>query len=162
MTLLFSENYVDEPGKRVFKVSMNGEVVVENLDIFAEAGGGFKAWSMTETVAVSGNSLAIVLFHVLENPKISGIKVSAIGSSPVSFQMPSVWPSCAPSQLPSLLPSSEPSTTVPEFEPIYINSGGNADFMDSNGITWTADKNFNTGSTTWTAKNKAGDTRHGR
>ena len=147
VTLYFSENYVDEDGKRVFDVALNNEVIFSNLDIFKEAGGGFKALSKTESIIVSVNSLEIKFIHVTENPKISGIKVVPFSGSP------SAVPSTMPSQVPSMLPSSAPSPFEPTFDPIYINAGGSSDFTDSNGITWTADEYFNTESTTWLARN---------
>jgi hypothetical protein len=61
VTLYFSENYVDEDGNRVFDVALNNEVIFSNLDIFKEAGGGFKALSKTESILVSVNSLEINL-----------------------------------------------------------------------------------------------------
>jgi hypothetical protein len=147
VTLYFSENYVDEDGKRVFDVALNNEVIFSNLDIFKEAGGGFKALSKTESIIVSVNSLEIKFIHVTENPKISGIKVVPFSGSP------SAVPSTMPSQVPSMLPSSAPSPFEPTFDPIYINAGGSSDFTDSNGITWTADEYFNSESTTWLARN---------
>ena len=70
VTLHFSENYVDEAGKRVFNVSINNELVFGNVDIFEEAGGGKKALSKSATVFVTGNSMAIEFIHVIENPKV--------------------------------------------------------------------------------------------
>lgn len=71
VTLHMSENYVDEAGKHIFNVLMEDLLVFENLDIFAQAGGGFKALAMTETVAVTDGSLKIEFIHVVENPKVS-------------------------------------------------------------------------------------------
>jgi hypothetical protein len=70
VTLHFSENYVNEAGKRVFNVSINDELVFGSVDIFNEAGGGFKALSKTATVVVTENSMAIKFIHVIENPKV--------------------------------------------------------------------------------------------
>jgi hypothetical protein len=81
VTLHFSENYVNEAGKRVFNVSINDELVFGSVDIFNEAGGGFKALSKTATVTVTENSMAIEFIHVIENPKISGIEIHAASSS---------------------------------------------------------------------------------
>ena len=70
VTLHFSENYVNEAGKRVFNVSINDELVFGSVDVFNEAGGGFKALSKTATVVVTENSMAIEFIHVIENPKV--------------------------------------------------------------------------------------------
>jgi hypothetical protein len=70
VTLHFSENYVNEAGKRVFNVSINDELVFGSVDIFNEAGGGFKALSKTASVVVTENSMAIKFIHVIENPKL--------------------------------------------------------------------------------------------
>jgi hypothetical protein len=61
---------VNEAGKRVFNVSINDELVFGSVDIFNEAGGGFKALSKTATVVVTENSMAIKFIHVIENPKV--------------------------------------------------------------------------------------------
>jgi glucose/arabinose dehydrogenase len=39
----FSENFATAVGQRIFNVTINGQTVLENFDIFAAAGGNFKA-----------------------------------------------------------------------------------------------------------------------
>jgi len=159
VTLYFSENYFDSVGKRVFDVSMEGTVVIENLDIFGEAGGAFIATSKTETVSVTDGSLTIKFIHgAANNPKISGIEVHAIASSSLrnaygggetSTSAPSGVPSRFPSGMPSLRPNGDSTpfpSTMPSFRPSNPPAPPTSVFLDTgilgedtsivNGITW--------------------------
>ncbi len=49
MTLKFAEPVWSAKGKRVFNVTINGTKVLSNFDIFAAAGGEFKAVDKTFT-----------------------------------------------------------------------------------------------------------------
>ena len=84
VTLLFLENYVKNPGDRVFNVSMEGDVVFPKLDIYSEAGGQFTALTKTATVALSDGALNIDFAKIRQNPKVSGIEIHAAATAPVS------------------------------------------------------------------------------
>jgi len=79
-------------GRRVFDVMIEGSLALDNLDVFAVAGGGNRALTRTFPVTGDGN-LSIELLHVTQNPNISGIRVRPLSNpntaptiTPVSAQ----------------------------------------------------------------------------
>ncbi len=62
-------------GARVFDVTLEGEKVLENYDIFKEVG-GFTATSKTFTVKITDAALNINFASVVENPKINAISIT--------------------------------------------------------------------------------------
>jgi glucose/arabinose dehydrogenase len=61
-------------GARVFDVELQGQVVFEDVDIFAEVG-GFAALVKTADVQVDAGQLEIKFLPKVDNPKISAIEV---------------------------------------------------------------------------------------
>jgi len=74
VTLLFAETKNDSAGKRVFSVRINGENVIENLDLAASVGIR-RAFSKTFTVAAK-NGITIEFIPVVGEPVVSGIRIS--------------------------------------------------------------------------------------
>lgn len=67
---------ISAPGQRRFDVSIGGQVVLDELDIFAEAGGKVRALVKTFTVTVPGTSLVIAFTPgAAENPKVNAIEL---------------------------------------------------------------------------------------
>ncbi len=75
----FSENYVNAAGLRTFNVSINSVPVLDNFDIFAAAGGKFKAVSRSFTATVNSTGQIRVLFTSVKN----SAKLSAISITPI-------------------------------------------------------------------------------
>ena len=73
--LLFAENYVNEAGKRVFDVKVEGSVVHRNLDVFAKVGKNRKWDSPVHRATVRNGKLTIQLIAKEGNPKIGAIEV---------------------------------------------------------------------------------------
>lgn len=129
--LHFCETYsaVDQPGKRVFNVKVEGVTVLNNLDVYAETGGRNKALIKTANdISVSDGSLTIEFLHgPKQNPMINAIEVlSSVGGAPPP-------------------PPPPPPPPVPAFQSIYINAGASSPTQGSGGITWAKDEYFNTG-----------------
>jgi endonuclease YncB( thermonuclease family) len=61
-------------GARVFDVSVEGRLALDNLDIFAEVG-GYRALVKQLDAEVGDGRLTIAFHHVVENPKVSAIEV---------------------------------------------------------------------------------------
>jgi hypothetical protein len=118
VNLKFAEIYFTQAGQRVFNVSINGQPVLQNFDIVAQAGAGNKAIDKSFTVTVSAGVIAIQFIPVVENPKINAIEIMPAGGT--------VPPA---------------SGTV-----VRVNSGGGA-YTDSTGTNWSADLGFTGGST---------------
>ncbi|MCX5771763.1 MAG: malectin domain-containing carbohydrate-binding protein [Candidatus Hydrogenedentes bacterium] len=81
--LHFAEIYsgITGPGQRVFSVRLEGQPVLTNFDIYAEAGPK-TALVKQFSVSVQDGSLQIQFVHGIENPKISAIEI--LGESAVT------------------------------------------------------------------------------
>ena len=91
VVLHMAETYSNtaQPGKRVFEVVIEGDVVLNDFDI-TEAVGPFTATTLSFTVDVQDGELDITFGKVAENPKINAIQVfSSTGEpSPVATAPP--------------------------------------------------------------------------
>ncbi len=85
----FSENYFNAPGQRLMDVAVNGTPALTNFDIFAAAGGEYRAVSrsVTATADASGR-ITITIANVRGGAKVDAIRVSpatpAPGPTPVA------------------------------------------------------------------------------
>ena len=96
--LHFSEIWWTAPGQRLFNVSINGQQVLANFDVFAQAGGRLKA--LVKEFAATANSAGVVTIQfqtVLDNATTAGIEILAAGTgtSSQSSVMASLWASGA-------------------------------------------------------------------
>lgn len=66
ITFKFAELINDAPGMRVFDLAVNDETVINDLDIFKESGGKFKALDKTVEVDVTGHQIRITPPKVAE------------------------------------------------------------------------------------------------
>lgn len=75
--LHFAEVYknTSATGKRVFDIEIEDKLVVDNLDIYAKAGGANRALTITTQATVSDGKLNIRFIHGVQNPKINGIEI---------------------------------------------------------------------------------------
>jgi Malectin domain len=73
----FAEEYWTTAGSRTFNVLINGTQVLTNFDIFATAGGEFKAVAESFTAtASSAGAVTIQFVTVKDNAQINGIEVT--------------------------------------------------------------------------------------
>lgn len=79
VTLQFCEPHYREAGKRVFGVKLQGQPVIESLDIFAKAGADHALDFTFEDVAVTNGWVAIEFVPLTEYPAIAGLQVDAGG-----------------------------------------------------------------------------------
>jgi len=78
VTLRFAEVTLDKPKARIFDVSINGDTVLKNFDIFAEAGGRNIAIDKVFTVDVTDGVIKIIVPKLTTNyGKFSAIKIEA-------------------------------------------------------------------------------------
>jgi Malectin domain/Glycosyl hydrolases family 18/Putative Ig domain len=120
-TLKFAEIFFTSRGQRVFNVSINGQTVLSNFDIFAQAGRANKAIDKSFTVTVSGGQIQIQFSNVVNNAKIDAIQIVAVSPG---------------------------GGTGGGFTPIRVNGGGPA-YTDSLGNSWSADTSWS-GGIAWT------------
>jgi malectin (di-glucose binding ER protein) len=73
----FAEEYWTTAGSRTFNVLINGSQVLTNFDIFATAGGEFKAAAESFTAtASSAGAITIQFVTVKDNAQVNGIEVA--------------------------------------------------------------------------------------
>ena len=75
VTLKFAEVFFNQAGQRVFDVSLEGQTVLDDFDIFNEAGGQNIAVDRTFTVDVNDNSLNLDFLASLDKAKVSAIEI---------------------------------------------------------------------------------------
>lgn len=87
--LHFAEIFWAEPDKRLFDVAIEGETVLQNYDIFAAAGGQYRAVVERQQVEVVDGTLNIAFHSVLENAKVSAVAVMPLGcvEPPVGYSV---------------------------------------------------------------------------
>lgn len=76
-------------GKRVFSVTAEGQTILNNFDIFAEAG-AMAAITKTFDISVTDGTLNLVFIKVIDNPKISAIEVVPASTSASSMDESSI------------------------------------------------------------------------
>ncbi|HLV99978.1 MAG TPA: malectin [Ktedonobacterales bacterium] len=80
--LHFAETYWTAAAKRIFNVSINGNQVLSNFDIFATAGGEYIAVvEQFSATASSSGSITIQFTTVTDNAQVNGIDVLSGGGS---------------------------------------------------------------------------------
>lgn len=72
--LMFAEIYHDGPGSRIFSVAIEGNAIIQNLDIWSKVGKN-AAYEETHTVELSDGVLNIAFTAAADNAKISAIKI---------------------------------------------------------------------------------------
>ena len=75
MNLKFAELYFSAAGQRVFNVSINGQPVLSNFDIVAQAGGMNRAVDRAFTVNVTNGQVSIQMNATVDNPQINAIEI---------------------------------------------------------------------------------------
>lgn len=79
VTLDFAEVYWTAAGKRVFNVTIEGQPVLQNFDIYAAAGGAQIAWQRSFSATVNDGVLNIVGTASVDQAKFSAIEVVPSG-----------------------------------------------------------------------------------
>lgn len=77
VTLYFMEPFQSAAGERAFDVEIEGNQVLDNYDIYAEAGGIFTAVTETFTVDITDGQLDIDFVRVNRTPLLAGISVES-------------------------------------------------------------------------------------
>ena len=73
--LHFADSYAWAAGVRVFDVKVENALAIDNLDIFAAAGGMNRALVKTVATSVGDGQLNIEFIHQTQNPLINAIRV---------------------------------------------------------------------------------------
>ena len=81
VTLKFAEIYHSKAGEKLFDVFAEDELVLDDFDIFAEAGGSGIAHDVTISVAVLDGALDLDFATVVNAAKLSGIEIYGAGKN---------------------------------------------------------------------------------
>ncbi|OFX61066.1 MAG: hypothetical protein A2066_12420 [Bacteroidetes bacterium GWB2_41_8] len=83
LTLKFAEIFFSTSGSRLFDVSVEGKLFLDNFDVFAKAGGKNIAKDTSIVVTATDNLINIELANVLDNVSIKGIVIDEVGGANV-------------------------------------------------------------------------------
>lgn len=83
VTLKFAEIYFSAKNSRIFDVTVNGQLFLDNYDVFAAAGGKNRAVDTSLTVVVKDSHVYIELSASKDNAAIKGIVIDEIGGTNV-------------------------------------------------------------------------------
>ena len=75
VTLHFAETVFNDAGRRVFDVSAENQLILDDFDIYTEAGGQDIAIEKTFTVGVSDGSIDLDFLAEVNNAKISAVEI---------------------------------------------------------------------------------------
>jgi hypothetical protein len=119
--LHFAETFegVSGAGQRVFTFKVQDKEF-KDFDVFAKAGGSYKAYIETVPVEVTNGVLKITFTPKVENPEINAIEI---------------------------IPDGAAAAPAADSKAIRIKAGASAPFKDSAGNTWEAERGFEGGST---------------
>jgi glucose/arabinose dehydrogenase len=82
VNLKFAENYWDAAGKRIFDVNAENQLVIDNLDIFAQAGSKNTAFDKSFKVTINDSTLNLDFLSSANNAKIAAIEVIPVTIPP--------------------------------------------------------------------------------
>ena len=136
VTLQFAEIFFNAAGQRVFDVTAEGALVLDNLDIWSAAGGQYVAKDFVIPVSVTDGVLNLQFTPSVDNAKISAIRVDPAPTDTVAVTQSggstAVTEGGATDTL-SLALASQPTANV------TVTVGGNADVTAApNTLTFTA------------------------
>ncbi|MGC9341220.1 MAG: InlB B-repeat-containing protein, partial [Bacteroidales bacterium] len=86
IVLMFAEIYHSSAGSRVFNVSIEGQQVISNLDIYAKVGEN-TAYNETYDMTITDGEINIVFESIINNAKISAIKINSNVFGGESFEL---------------------------------------------------------------------------
>jgi hypothetical protein len=155
VNLHFAETYagITAAGQRVFSANVEG-TPINNIDVFAQAGGLNNALVKTANVIVTDGQLNITFTATANNPEINGIEIIPSGptatptitatasNTPTQTFTPTVTNTPLPSNTPTITAT---ATNTPVATAVRIEAGGAANFTDSSGNLWLADTGFTAG-----------------
>jgi len=127
VNLLFAETYagITGAGQRVFSVNVEG-TAINNIDVFAQAGGANKALVKSATVNVTDGQLSLTFAATVNNPEINGIEILS-HSGPI--------PTPTPTPVPTPTPTPAPSGAISNL------LVGNNVWMNPSGAVWAVSGN---------------------
>lgn len=144
VNLRFAETDFNSTGERVFNVTLNGQLVLSNFDILAQAGCADCALDRAFTVQVTNGTITIALSAIVNNAKIDGIEIiqESAASQPVSTTQGTSSPGSTVSS--GSTGNNQPGGSALPTSALVNCGGGN--YTDPQGNVWAADYGY-TGTT---------------
>jgi hypothetical protein len=121
ITLLFVEPSYSLPLRRIFDVSIEGQLVIDDLDLYSTVG-QCNAYSQSFDVTLTDGQLNIDLAPQLGDAIISGIGVSFVAYPPTPTPTPTATYTPGPTITPTFTPAIPPDLTIwgaPGMDPVY-------------------------------------------
>jgi hypothetical protein len=81
VNLYFAELYWTSAGKRVFDVTAEGQLIIDNLDIWAQVGAN-NALTRTTQLSVTDGTLNLSFINGVDNAKLSAIEIVQVPTGP--------------------------------------------------------------------------------
>jgi N-acetylneuraminic acid mutarotase len=113
LRLHFAEFSKTAAGRRLFDVRAEGAVLLNNYDIFAQAGGAHRAVVAEIVTTVNDGLLNLDLTSEVDSPRISGVEVLSVAAPTVT---PTHTPTATPSHTATVKPTETPTTTATATE----------------------------------------------
>ena len=155
--------YFTQAGQRVFNVNINGQDVLTNFDIVAQAGGTSRRWTSSSLVNVTNGQVAIRFTPVRDNALVNGIEViPAGGSTPTPTVAVSVSPSTASVSAGQTLQFSATVTGTTNTGVTWSVLGGGPGTISASGLYTAPGTVTGTQSATIVATSQASSTVSGR
>lgn len=142
LQLVFIEVWHRRPGTRVFRVSVQGEVVQSELDVVSLAGFENPLIQEHYVTMVSSGQIEVRLSALVTSPEGPALYAIALSHLPGQTDAPTTLAPNTP--MPSMVPTTKAPTGFSATTLVRINCGGPA-FTDSAGNVWTSDSGFHPG-----------------
>ncbi len=147
VTMKFAEDYWTAAGQRLFNYAINGTTEATNFDIFANAGGQFKALDKVyNNITPNSNGQIVITLSPgsADNPKVDAIQVVPMAGGATNTA----------TYTPTALATNTPTATATQVagNSVWRVRAGGPAYTDSQGNVWAADENF-TGGTAATGTN---------
>jgi len=126
VTLHLAELVFNASGRRVFDVTAEGALKVDDLDVFAAAGGANRALERSFNVPVSDGTLNLGFASSQDDPMVSAIEVAPAGSGGAPTTNPTTTPPPTTNPTTTPPPTANPTTPPPTTDPAPTTGFPNA------------------------------------
>lgn len=131
VTLKFVEFYFSAVGQRIFSVNINGNPVLHDFDIYASAGGRYKALDKAFSATADSSGRIVISFYLgsKDDPKVDAISVVPSGTTTTTSTTPttsstSTTPTTTSTSTTPTTTSTTPTTTTTSTTPTGEQCGG--------------------------------------
>ena len=142
VSLRFAEFTAIDASERVMKITLEDNVVENNLSIFEQTGGRNRVLHRTYQVNLSDGVLNIVFAKQPGSRYDPIVSVLQVRSLPAG--LPAATPTATPTAMPTAVPTATPTPTPAAYSQA-VNSGSTS-YTDVGGQVWASDRTYIVGS----------------